>query len=214
MNGDFSPSQALGHALRLMTGNWVGAAAAVALLTAGGTASDLLPESGTALFLFVSVLAIAFQDRLTSSALRVAGLEGDPRSRFWGVFGASFLAGIGIFLGFILLILPGLYLFARWALAIPILIEENRGPGEALRSSWDRTEGKVWPVFLTVLPVFLPVVTAFVLLVASDPAELPELEISLAFNAVLSLCQVAGWYTAVAIYVALVPRDSIAEIFT
>ena len=160
-NGELSSAAALAHTFRLIRENGPGAAAAVVLLTAVGTAADQLPALVLPLTLVSAGLSIAFQDRLTSSALRLAGQEGNPGSRFGGVFLVSLLGNLGIVLGLLFFIVPGIYLFARWSLAIPVLIEEDRGPGEALRTSWERTAGHLGPILVTFLPIYLPMLGGF-----------------------------------------------------
>ena len=212
-SGELNSAAALGHTFRLVRANAVGVAAAVVLLAAVGTAADQLPALATPLTLVSVGLSIAFQDRLTSSALRLAGQEGHPGSRFGGVFFVSLLGNLGIILGLLLLVVPGIYLFARWSLAIPVLIEENRGPGEALRASWERTAGHVSPILVTLLPIYLPMLAGFAVAVAFGVAEFPEPAISLLLNLSIQACLVVGWHAAVAIYVALSTDGRIAEVF-
>ena len=46
---------------------------------------------------------------------------------FWPLVGASILAGIGIGIGFILLIIPGLILLVIWAVVAPVIVIERPG---------------------------------------------------------------------------------------
>jgi hypothetical protein len=57
------------------------------------------------------------------------------------------LAGIGVVLGLILLIVPGLYLLTRWILIIPVIVLEGRSAGEAFGRSWELVKGFGWNVF-------------------------------------------------------------------
>ena len=60
---------------------------------------------------------------------------------------ASILAGIPIFIGFLLLIVPGLYLFARFAPLAPVMVSEGvRSPLAALGRTWTLTKGHGWAV--------------------------------------------------------------------
>ena len=61
------------------------------------------------------------------------------------------LAAIGIGIGFLLLIAPGLYLLARWALVVPAVVLERRGIGEAFGRSSELTAGHRWKVLAIVL---------------------------------------------------------------
>ncbi len=60
---------------------------------------------------------------------------------------AGVLAGIGILIGFILLIVPGLILLTRWVLVTPAVVLERLGPTEALRRSWNLVRGHSWTAF-------------------------------------------------------------------
>ena len=60
---------------------------------------------------------------------------------------AGVLAGIGILLGFILLIVPGLILLTRWVLVTPAVVLERLGPTDALRRSWNLVRGHSWTAF-------------------------------------------------------------------
>jgi glycerophosphoryl diester phosphodiesterase family protein len=63
----------------------------------------------------------------------------------------SLLAGLGIAIGFVLLIAPGLYLLARWALVVPAVVLERRGIGEAFARSSELTSGYRWKMLAIVL---------------------------------------------------------------
>jgi hypothetical protein len=68
---------------------------------------------------------------------------------------AGLLAGLGIAIGLILLIVPGLYLLTRWALIIPVIVLEKRRAGEAFGRSHELVKGNGWTVFAIVVIVFL-----------------------------------------------------------
>src|SRR5271155_5227724 len=57
------------------------------------------------------------------------------------------VAGIGIVIGFILIIIPGLYLLTVWSLAAPVVVLERPGVLAALRRSRELVRGNGWPVF-------------------------------------------------------------------
>jgi len=59
--------------------------------------------------------------------------------------------GIGIMIGFVLLIVPGIILSLMWALAIPVAVLEDTGLGESLSRSRQLTaghRGRVFGIFL------------------------------------------------------------------
>ncbi len=60
---------------------------------------------------------------------------------------ASILAGFGIALGVLLLIVPGLVLLTWWALITPVIVLERKGVGEAFGRSRELVRGNGWTVF-------------------------------------------------------------------
>src|SRR5687768_6930359 len=50
--------------------------------------------------------------------------------------------------GFILLILPGIYWAIRFAASTYVVVDKELGPLEALRESWRLTQGHVWELLL------------------------------------------------------------------
>ncbi len=62
--------------------------------------------------------------------------------------------GIGITIGFVLLIVPGVILFLMWALAVPVAVLEDAGLGESLSRSRDLTAGHRGRVFVIYLLYF------------------------------------------------------------
>jgi hypothetical protein len=60
---------------------------------------------------------------------------------------AGILAGLGIALGLLLLIVPGLVLLTWWILIIPVIVLEQRRAGEAFSRSRELVRGHGWGVF-------------------------------------------------------------------
>jgi hypothetical protein len=57
------------------------------------------------------------------------------------------LAGIGIFIGFVLIIIPGLILITIWSVAAPVVVLERPGATKALGRSRELVRGNGWQVF-------------------------------------------------------------------
>lgn len=72
----------------------------------------------------------------------------DMMGRFFVLLALSVL---GVMVGFIFLIIPGLVIAIAWTLAIYLLIDQDMGPLEALRNSNKYTYGKKWTIFLGLL---------------------------------------------------------------
>ena len=60
---------------------------------------------------------------------------------------ASIASGVIVFVGFILLIIPGIILAVRLQYATYLIVDKNLGPIEALKTSWKLTRGNTWNLF-------------------------------------------------------------------
>jgi ABC-type multidrug transport system fused ATPase/permease subunit len=79
----------------------------------------------------------------------------------WQLIIVGFVAGIGIVIGFVLIVVPGLILITIWSVFVPVIVLE-RAPGfSSLGRSRDLVRGNGWQVFgvLFVLFVLVGVVT-------------------------------------------------------
>lgn len=107
-----------------------------------------------ALTLVIGFLISLFVQYLVVEEMLADRLEpGQARSQrqYLSMFGAMFISGLGIVVGFVLLILPGVYLAARW-MTMPQQIIEKRLPAtDALSASWDcsgRSQGAFIAAYL------------------------------------------------------------------
>jgi len=82
------------------------------------------------------------------------------------LIGAGLLSGLGIVAGFVLLIVPGLYLLTIWAVIAPVIVVERSGVFDAFGRSRQLVRGNGWPVFWTVVVAFLITFAAVVVFAA------------------------------------------------
>jgi hypothetical protein len=80
------------------------------------------------------------------------------------VIGASILAGIGVAIGFVLLIVPGFILLTFWCLIVPFIVLGGSGVFGSFGKSWRTVRGYAWRVFGTYVLVFL-ILIAFAIVV-------------------------------------------------
>ena len=137
---------------------------------------------GAVTFLVVAPLITAF----CVFALRAVAGGGAPRARetivkgfelFTPLFLAVLLAALGIALGLLLLVAPGIYLFVRWYF-VPqaVMLEDARGTA-ALRGSWRLVEGAWWRTFglivlINLAAVLIGVILASPFAAAAEAADL------------------------------------------
>src|SRR6516225_1512261 len=147
-----------GHFLLISFAIYLITAVLVALLALAGVAGALLGAiiSFAATYVVQASLIKAVQDvrdgRVDldlSQTVRAAGPFILP------VIGASLLAGIGVTIGFVLLIVPGFILLTFWCLIVPFIVLGGAGVFQSFGNSWRTVRGYAWRVFGTYVLVFL-----------------------------------------------------------
>lgn len=76
----------------------------------------------------------------------------------WQLILVGVVAGVGVLVGLVLLVVPGLFLITIWAVAAPVVVLERPGGVRALGRSRELVKGHGWEVF-AVLLVFVVGVT-------------------------------------------------------
>jgi hypothetical protein len=66
---------------------------------------------------------------------------------------ASLLVALGVSLGFLLLVVPGVILSLGWMFTQLLLVDKNLGPVDAIKESWRITQGEKGGLFLWALVV-------------------------------------------------------------
>lgn len=72
-------------------------------------------------------------------------------SKFWRLLGLVLLHGVLLLLAFVACVVPGIWLYAAWSVAVPVLLIEGTGGFKALSRSYDLVKGRWWPVAGTLL---------------------------------------------------------------
>lgn len=78
------------------------------------------------------------------SALEALGRAGTKLGRLVGV---ALIQSIGIGLGLLLFVVPGVFAMVRWAVAVPVAMIEDRKTDDAIKRSKAILAGNGWPVF-------------------------------------------------------------------
>ena len=87
--------------------------------------------------------------------LSLAETFDQARQHLSAVVVAGILAAVGIIVGLILLIVPGLVLLTWWAVIIPVVVLENRSAGESFGRSRELVRGFGWSVFGVIVLVVI-----------------------------------------------------------
>jgi hypothetical protein len=114
----------------------------------------LFAGAGTAVVQGALVNAVD-DDRKHRPARSVQALLGDVRPRFGALLCISVLTGVGVGLGLLFLVVPGVILFTRWSLSVPVVMLEGLSPRAAMRRSSELVRGRFWRVFCVLLNVGL-----------------------------------------------------------
>jgi hypothetical protein len=77
------------------------------------------------------------------------------RPHLTSIIVAGLLAGLGIVLGLILLIVPGLVLLTWWILIVPAIVVEGKNAGESFSRSRELVRGYGWNVFGVIILTLL-----------------------------------------------------------
>jgi hypothetical protein len=118
-------------------------------------------ELGLAAVIGISFIGYAVLSSFFTLALgeRLGEVLADPAELFVRVvfvFATGLIVAFGAGLAFLLLIVPGLYVLARWSLVSPLILLQGAGIREALGRSWQLTEASVWSLVVVSVMVYLP----------------------------------------------------------
>jgi hypothetical protein len=131
----------------------------------------------------------------------------------------SLLVALGVWIGLLLLIVPGLFLLARWSVAIPALVQERLGVFAAMRRSRDLAKGSLWPLMAFWLVIL--VASIAIGLALDQFASLSDTKLGFFLNALADTASgIVQSIAPVAMYIELrrvkegTSIDDLAEIFS
>ena len=147
----------------------VGALLTAVLTWVGALLAALISLVG--LFWVQGALATAVEDIRDGRAdLSLGDTFSRVRPQLGSIVVAGVLAGIGIFFGLLLLIVPGLLLMTWWVLVIPVVALERTPAGAAFGRSRELVRGYGWNVFgVIVLTILLLLAFEIVLAIVLSP---------------------------------------------
>jgi len=153
--------------------------AIVVFIVIGFVAGILEASGGLILILLAAALRFAGQALYTGFVVKLVQDVRDGRRDF-GVgdlfsaaapfilplIGFGILFGIGVGIGFFLLVIPGLILLTFWSVGAPAIVVEGIGPIDAFGRSRRLVRGNAWAVFGTLLVVLLITIGIWIVLAA------------------------------------------------
>lgn len=187
----------------------------IVVLTALGSFIDQLDDVSAGNLMF-GVVSFVLGYVLTIGLLRGGGLIPNGQAAGLGsYFGMSLLSALGITLGLLVLVIPGLVLFVRWAPAFGLVLGEGMGVSQALGKAWEQTGAHFWPLALALLPLVainLGAVAIYLLAGAEDGSN--SVPMSVLANSITSATGVAITVVGLAAYALLRDQsEDIANVF-
>lgn len=159
------PGDVIGSALEIYGAQvWVLIPAAIAVFAILAVARVIFTGAAVALVSILSVVLTTFYQGMVVELVRdvqdgrrensVGQLFGSVAPIVLPLIGLSLVVGLGVVVGFVLLVVPGIYLMTIWAVAAPSFVIERRGVFAAIGRSRELVKGHGWQV-LGVIAVVL-----------------------------------------------------------
>jgi hypothetical protein len=159
--------------------------------------------SGLANLVVTAALTYGVLQSLRGESVPLGRLLGSGFSKMGSVLLVSIGFGVIVFLGFLLLVVPGVMALCALYVAVPAVVVEDVGPGEALGRSRALTKGSRWGILaiaLVVGVVTFAVAGAAGALIAYGASALPHPVPALLSSAIVSLLTPLGACAAAVAY--------------
>lgn len=151
------PGDVIGSALEIYGAQvWVLIPAAIAVFAILAVARVVFTGAAVALVSILSIVLATFYQGMVVELVRdvqdgrrdnsVGQLFGSVAPIVLPLIGLSLVVGLGVAVGFVLLIVPGIYLMTIWAVAAPSLVIERRGVFAAIGRSRELVKRHGWQV--------------------------------------------------------------------
>jgi hypothetical protein len=161
--------------------------------------ANAAPLSKLAVTPLTIVIGVFFSYQLLKAIVDRTGLRSrSDKEVFLTYFGLAILYGLGVALGLILLVIPALFLIARWSLAQTLVVARGDGIKQAFGESWERTSGNEFQIIVAVLLfVMVPMVISVTATFMFGQANLTGIivsQLATAVGSLLSLCMGVALY--------------------
>lgn len=118
------------------------------------------------------------------------------------VFGICLLSGFAIVLGLVGLVVPGIFLLARWFAAVPVAVASGAAATSALRESWQMTKGYAGATAGALAIFYAPFVllVALIVLVDDESVFAGPSPAGVGAAILVQTAMTGAWYGAVAFF--------------
>ncbi len=177
---------------------------------------------GYIVFLFLSIvlqasLIVASANDLAGKPVNFGECVNRAIAKLFPLIGLGIVVAIGVSIGFMFLIIPGIILYLMWMIAVPVMMVENLGVFESLSRSSALTKGSRWKL-LGLIIVFI--VFSMIIAIPIGVISLISESLSLVSSALLSTVSAAvGAAGIAAVYIELrgskegTSSDQLASVF-
>lgn len=177
---------------------------------------------GYIVFLFLSIvlqasLIVASANDLAGRPVNFGECVNRAVAKLLPLIGLGIVVAVGVSIGFVFLIIPGVILYLMWMVAVPVLMVENLGVFESLSRSAALTKGSRWKLLGLIVVFFI---FSMIIAIPIGVISLISTSLSLVSSALLSTVSAAvGAAGIAAIYIELrgskegTNSDQLASVF-